>query len=79
MPPTLCLSRRVHNTRVILSFKLLAILLIILYQLTELELTYKITSPSNQLTKFEAASYKMFRDTGIFIIKVFNAKIYKGQ
>ena len=35
-------------------------------------------SPSNQLTKFEAASYKMFRDTWIFI-KVSNAQIYKGQ
>ena len=37
-------------------------------------------SPSNgsQLTKFKAASYKMFRDTYIFI-KVFNAQIYKGK
>ena len=34
----------------------------------------KILSPSNQLTKFEAASYKIFRDTCIFI-KVFNAQI----
>ena len=67
----LCMSRRAYNTRVILILKLLAILLITLYQLT--------ISPSNQLTEFEAASYKMFPDTCIFINKVFNAQIYKGQ
>ena len=33
---------------------------------------------SNQLTKFEASHYKMFRYTCIFI-NVFNAQIYKGQ
>ena len=64
-----------YNTMAILSLKLLAKLYIILYQLTLFKLK-KEYSPSNQLTKLEAASFKWFE---ISLLKFLMLKFTKGN